>query len=70
MHCQDDYVLGQLLKKAKVHSALRHDQIVGDGTTVTPDIQLIEDEAETVARRAAGVLKRSRRLVFFLLFFN
>lgn len=58
---QDDYVLNKLLKKkvGGIHSALPHDQIMRDGAAV--DIQLIEDEANVVAKRAADVLKRSRR---------
>lgn len=57
---QDDYVLYKLLGgKAGVHSALRHDQIIQGGCN--PDLQLIEDEAEIVARRASEVLKTSLR---------
>lgn len=58
---KDDYVLSKLLKSSGVHSALQHDQIFGDGASA--DIQLVEDEAEAVAKRAAEVLKRSRRYV-------
>uniref|UniRef100_A0A183BTS6 DNA repair and recombination protein RAD54-like n=1 Tax=Globodera pallida TaxID=36090 RepID=A0A183BTS6_GLOPA len=57
---QDDYVLSKLLsKKVGVHSALQHDKIIRDGSAA--DIQLVEDEANAVAKRAAEVLKRSRR---------
>ncbi|KAL3112868.1 hypothetical protein niasHT_015574 [Heterodera trifolii] len=57
---QDDYVLRKLLsKKVGVHSALQHDQIIKESSAA--DIQLIEDEANAVAKRAADVLKRSRR---------
>ena len=57
---QDDYVLYKLLGgKDGVHSALRHDQIIQGGCN--PDLQLIEDEAEIVARRASEVLKSSLR---------
>lgn len=59
---QDDYVLGKLLRKSKcgVNSTLMHDQIIQTSSTV--DIQLIEDEANAVAKRAANVLKRSRTM--------
>ena len=56
---QDDYVLGKLLRYTGVHSALRHDEIMNENST--SDMQLIEDEAESVAKRAAEVLKRSKR---------
>ncbi|KAI6243649.1 hypothetical protein M3Y99_00027100 [Aphelenchoides fujianensis] len=58
---QDDYVLGHLLKNTGVHSALRHDQILGETAVDREDMQLVEEEAEAVARRAAEVLKRSHR---------
>ncbi|TKR58301.1 hypothetical protein L596_029763 [Steinernema carpocapsae] len=54
---QDDYVLSQLLKKTSVHSALRHDQILGDSA---PDSQLIEEEADAVAKRAANSIRYKR----------
>ena len=54
--------MSRLLKKTSVHSALRHDQIVAGGTN-SADIQLIEDEADAVAKRASDVLKRSKRWV-------
>uniref|UniRef100_A0A7E4VM44 DNA repair and recombination protein RAD54-like n=1 Tax=Panagrellus redivivus TaxID=6233 RepID=A0A7E4VM44_PANRE len=57
---QDDYVLGSLLRYTGVHSALRHDEIMSENTTA--DVQLIEDEAEAVAKRASDVLKQSRRI--------
>uniref|UniRef100_A0A915ECN9 DNA repair and recombination protein RAD54-like n=1 Tax=Ditylenchus dipsaci TaxID=166011 RepID=A0A915ECN9_9BILA len=57
---QDDFVLHSLLKNSGVTSALRHDHIISSGSA--SDIQLVEDEADTVARRAAEVLKRSRRV--------
>uniref|UniRef100_A0A914DQK6 DNA repair and recombination protein RAD54-like n=1 Tax=Acrobeloides nanus TaxID=290746 RepID=A0A914DQK6_9BILA len=57
---QDDYVLSKLLKNTGVHSALRHDQIVAGGAGAA-DFQLIEDEADSVAKRASDVLKRSKR---------
>uniref|UniRef100_A0A915LGS6 DNA repair and recombination protein RAD54-like n=1 Tax=Meloidogyne javanica TaxID=6303 RepID=A0A915LGS6_MELJA len=59
---QDDYVLGKLLRKSKcgVNSTLMHDEIIQTSSTV--DIQLIEDEANAVAKRAANVLKRSRTM--------
>lgn len=47
-----------LLKSSRVHSALRHDQIISEST---PDEQLIEDEANAVAKRAADSVRRSRR---------
>uniref|UniRef100_A0A915CHY0 DNA repair and recombination protein RAD54-like n=2 Tax=Parascaris univalens TaxID=6257 RepID=A0A915CHY0_PARUN len=55
---QDDYVLKRLLSSAGVNSALRHDQIVAESGA---DYQLIEDEADAVARRAAASLRKSRR---------
>lgn len=55
---QDDYVLKKLLSSAGVNSALRHDQIVAESGA---DYQLIEDEADAVARRAAASLRKSRR---------
>lgn len=55
---QNDYVLGMLLKNSRVHSAIRHDQIVSEST---PDEQLIEDEANAVAERAAVSIRHSRR---------
>uniref|UniRef100_A0A914LR06 DNA repair and recombination protein RAD54-like n=2 Tax=Meloidogyne TaxID=189290 RepID=A0A914LR06_MELIC len=59
---QDDYVLGKLLRKGKcgVNSTLMHDEIIQTSSTV--DIQLIEDEANAVAKRAENVLKRSRTM--------
>ncbi|KAK0404911.1 hypothetical protein QR680_017694 [Steinernema hermaphroditum] len=54
---QDDYVLAHLLKKTRVHSALRHDQILGDAA---PDSQLVEDEANAVAKRAAASVRSKR----------
>ncbi|CAD5235186.1 unnamed protein product [Bursaphelenchus xylophilus] len=57
---QDAFVLQHLLKNAGVHSALRHDQIVGE-TKKNDDIDLVEAHAETVAKRAAEVLKLSRK---------
>ena len=52
--------MGKLLRKGKcgVNSTLMHDEIIQTSSTV--DIQLIEDEANAVAKRAANVLKRSR----------
>ncbi|KAI6226799.1 DNA excision repair protein ERCC-6 [Aphelenchoides besseyi] len=58
---QDDYVLGHLLKSAGVHSAIRHDHILGETSVEREDMQLVEEEAEAVARRAAEVLKRAHR---------
>ncbi|KAI6210840.1 hypothetical protein M3Y96_00370600 [Aphelenchoides besseyi] len=58
---QDDYVLGHLLKSAGVHSAIRHDHILGETSMEREDMQLVEEEAEAVARRAAEVLKRAHR---------
>lgn len=58
---QDDYVLGKLLANAGIISALQHDQIfVGD----VADEQLIEDEANAVAAKAAASVRRSRRFHF------
>ncbi|KAI1730284.1 hypothetical protein Ddc_02974 [Ditylenchus destructor] len=57
---QDDFVLRSLLKGNGVTSALRHDQIIDSASAA--DIQIVEDEANAVAKRAAEVLKRSRRL--------
>lgn len=53
-------MLSKLLKNTTVHSALRHDQIVAGGAG-SADLQLIEDEADAVAKRASEVLKRSKR---------
>ena len=55
-------MLGKLLKSKSggVNSALQHDQIMKNGSIA--DIQLVEDEANAVAKRAVEVLKRSRRL--------
>lgn len=52
-------MLRNLLKNAGVSSALGHDQIING--IAAPDLQLIEDEANAVANRAADVLKRSQR---------
>ncbi|CAD5227800.1 unnamed protein product [Bursaphelenchus okinawaensis] len=57
---QDAFVLSHLLKNAGVHSALRHDQIIGE-TGRNDDIDLVEAHADTVAKRAAEVLKMSRK---------
>uniref|UniRef100_A0A0R3S1B2 DNA repair and recombination protein RAD54-like n=1 Tax=Elaeophora elaphi TaxID=1147741 RepID=A0A0R3S1B2_9BILA len=57
---QDDYVLGKLLKNAGIISALQHDQIFGTGIA---DEQLIEDEANAVAAKAAASVRRSRRIL-------
>ncbi|KAK6106483.1 SNF2 N-terminal domain family protein [Brugia pahangi] len=56
---QDDYVLGKLLTNAGIISALQHDQIFATGVV---DEQLIEDEANVVAAKAAASLRRSRRM--------
>lgn len=48
-----------LLEKAGVHSALIHDKIVNESKEDRADIQLIEDESNAIAERAAAVLKRS-----------
>ncbi|VDO39453.1 unnamed protein product [Brugia timori] len=56
---QDDYVLGKLLTNAGIISALQHDQIFAKGIV---DEQLIEDEANVVAAKAAASLRRSRRM--------
>jgi hypothetical protein len=48
-----------LLSCTGVHSALRHDEILNENST--SDMQLIEDEAESVAKRAAAVLKQSKK---------
>ncbi|VDM48813.1 unnamed protein product [Toxocara canis] len=50
--------MSKLLLTAGVNSALRHDQIITEGSA---DYQLIEDEANAVARKAAASLRRSRR---------
>lgn len=55
------YVLKHLLEKAGVHSAIIHDQIVNESGEDNADMQLIEEEANNVARRAAEVLKRSHK---------
>ncbi|CAG9540188.1 unnamed protein product [Cercopithifilaria johnstoni] len=55
---QDDYVLGKLLTNAGIISALQHDQIFMAGIA---DEQLIEDEANAVAAKAAASVRRSRR---------
>ncbi|VDM09064.1 unnamed protein product [Wuchereria bancrofti] len=57
---QDDYVLGKLLTNAGIISALQHDQIFATGIV---DEQLIEDEANAVAAKAAASLRRSRRII-------
>ncbi|CAD5124474.1 DgyrCDS12756 [Dimorphilus gyrociliatus] len=54
---QDDYVLQKLLKRSGVHTAMRHDKIVGASN---PDYMLVENEANRVAREAVKVLKQSR----------
>uniref|UniRef100_A0A0N5AA18 DNA repair and recombination protein RAD54-like n=1 Tax=Syphacia muris TaxID=451379 RepID=A0A0N5AA18_9BILA len=59
---QNDYVLGMLLKNSQVHSAFCHDQISAKSA---PDEQLIEDEANVVAKRAADSIKRSKRKLDF-----
>ncbi|VDK79490.1 unnamed protein product [Litomosoides sigmodontis] len=56
---QDDYVLGKLLTNAGIISALQHDQIF---MTDIADEQLIEDEANAVAAKAAASVRRSRRI--------
>ena len=61
---QDNYVLSKLFKKSGVHSALRHDVIVGDGGDTVEDFELIETEAERVAKEAVDSLRASRRQCF------
>jgi DNA excision repair protein ERCC-6 len=61
---QDNYVLSKLFKKSGVHSALSHDVIVGDGAEAVEDYELIETEAERVAKEAVDNLKASRRQCF------
>ena len=61
---QDNYVLSKLFKKSGVHSALRHDVIVGDGGDAVEDFELIETEAERVAKEAVDSLRASRRQCF------
>ncbi|CAI4221252.1 unnamed protein product [Auanema sp. JU1783] len=50
---QDDYVLGRLLKTAGVRSVLTHDHVVGERSSD----DLVQKEAESVARTAAAVIK-------------
>ncbi|VDK71165.1 unnamed protein product [Onchocerca ochengi] len=57
---QDDYVLRKLLTNAGIISALQHDQIFAEGIV---DEQLIEDEANAVAAKAAASVRRSRRIL-------
>ncbi|MCP9264891.1 DNA excision repair protein ERCC-6 [Dirofilaria immitis] len=57
---QDDYVLRKLLTNAGIISALQHDQIFAEGIA---DEQLIEDEANAVAAKAAASVRRSRRVL-------
>ncbi|VDP12559.1 unnamed protein product, partial [Onchocerca flexuosa] len=57
---QDDYVLRKLLTNAGIISALQHDQIFTEGIV---DEQLIEDEANAVAAKAAASVRRSRRIL-------
>lgn len=52
----DDYVLRSLLKQAGVHSALQHDVIVDHRAT---EHILVERRAETVAKKAAELLRRA-----------
>lgn len=59
---QNDYVLHKLLSNAGVISALHHDQIF---SKVEADDQIIEDEANAVAAKAAASLRRSRRYSLF-----
>lgn len=54
-------MLRHLLEKAGVHSALIHDKIINESKKERADIQLIEDESDAIARRAAEVLKRSHK---------
>lgn len=61
---QDNYVLSKLFKKSGVHSALRHDVIIGDGGETVEDYELIETEAERVAKEAVDSLRASRRQCF------
>ena len=61
---QDNYVLSKLFKKSGVHSALQHDVIVGDGGETVEDFELIETEAERVAKEAVDSLRASRRQCF------
>ncbi|KAL3990897.1 SNF2 N-terminal domain family protein [Acanthocheilonema viteae] len=55
---QNDYVLGKLLANTGIISALQHDQIF---LASIADEQLIEDEANAVAAKAAASVRRSRR---------
>ena len=61
---QDNYVLSKLFKKSGVHSAVKHDVIVGDGMDAVEDYELIETEAERVAKDAVANLRESRRQCF------
>ena len=58
---QDNYVLSKLFKRSGVHSALRHDVIVGaeDGA-VNEDYELVEGEAERVAKEAVDSLREKK----------
>ena len=56
---QDDYVLQSLLKNSGVNSALGHDEIIGSCSMA--DIDLVEAEASTVAKRASEILKNSKK---------
>lgn len=55
-------MLRKLLSNAGVISALQHDQIFSGSVA---DDQLIEDEANAVAAKAAASLRRSRRFHSF-----
>lgn len=58
-------MLSKLFQKSGVHSALRHDVIVGDGGGDTvADYELVETEAERVAKEAVDSLRASRRQCF------
>ncbi|EFO25268.2 hypothetical protein LOAG_03215 [Loa loa] len=57
---QDDYVLKKLLTNAGIISALQHDEIFATGIA---DEQLIEDEANAVAAKAAASVRHSRRIL-------
>ncbi|KAI6191164.1 hypothetical protein M3Y97_00198300 [Aphelenchoides bicaudatus] len=58
---QDEYVLKHLLENAGVNSALIHDKIVNESAESRADMQLIEEQADAVARRATEVLKRAHK---------
>ncbi|VEU19821.1 DEKNAAC100090 [Brettanomyces naardenensis] len=57
----DTGFVSQIFKRSGVHSALEHDSILNQGSETAPSYDVIEGEANRIAREAVQALRSSRR---------